>query len=145
MHPKIPRLFHCKNRFWVITESIFKIESLKRCQNDSTNGAVIWYFHHQCVLFELQNTMFECIYLRFKQHLNMILRKLTVKSLHTVKLQGVSDSQPKVDGKFRISLMAFSVFDGLSTVQEQCDIDNFNIVRCDNYHPCRQGQYYILC
>ena len=53
LHPKIPRLFHCKNRFWVITESIFKIESFKRCQNDRTNGAVIWYFHHHCVLFEL--------------------------------------------------------------------------------------------
>ena len=53
LHPKIPRLFHCKNRFWVITESFFKIESFKRCQNDCTNGAVIWYFHHHCVLFEL--------------------------------------------------------------------------------------------
>ena len=31
-------------------ESIFKIE---RCQNDLTNGAVIWYFHYHCVLFEL--------------------------------------------------------------------------------------------
>ena len=52
LHPKIPRLVHCINRFWGITESIFKIESFMRCQNDRTNGANIWYFHHHCVLFK---------------------------------------------------------------------------------------------
>ena len=44
LHPKIPRLVHCKNRFWGITESIWKLKA---------NGAVIWYFHHHCVLFKL--------------------------------------------------------------------------------------------
>ena len=53
LHPKIPILFHCKNRFLVITKSILKIESFKRCQNDRTNEAVIWYFHHHFVLFKL--------------------------------------------------------------------------------------------
>ena len=40
-------LFGCQN------ESFSKIEGFKRCQNDRTNSAVIWYFHHHCVLFKL--------------------------------------------------------------------------------------------
>ena len=52
---KILGLLLGQNRFWgiTVTESIFKIKSFKRCQNDRTNGAVIWYFHHPCLLFKL--------------------------------------------------------------------------------------------
>ena len=53
LHPKIPRLFHCRNRFLGLTQSFLKIEGAKRCQNDRTNSAVIWYFHHHCVGFKL--------------------------------------------------------------------------------------------
>ena len=53
LHPKIPRLFHCRNRFLGLTQSFLNIEGAKRCQNDRTNSAVIWYFHHHCVGFKL--------------------------------------------------------------------------------------------
>ena len=53
LHPKIPRLFHCRNRFLGLTQSFLNIEGAKRCQNDRNNSAVIWYFHHHCVGFKL--------------------------------------------------------------------------------------------
>ena len=55
----------------------------------------------------LPNMIFVCIYLRSKQYLNMIWRKLAVGSLNTVKTLRVSGSQPKIWQKIQKKLAGF--------------------------------------
>ena len=53
---------------------------------------ILWQKKH----INLQNMIFMCVYVRFKQRLNMIVRKLAVLSLNTVQTWWVPRSQPKI-------------------------------------------------